>query len=122
MKKLIALLLFCICLISSAIGESIATQTDLDDADWGQIDIEFPREVFLDINKRPQFIGDTVSLVAILINFKETDKITFYWQYTTDLSADWNYIQDEHEQTYTFILDDINLHYWYRVIVKWEGE
>ena len=66
MKKLIALLLFCICLISSAIGESIATQTDLDDADWGQIDIEFPRQVFLDIDKRPQFIGDTVSLVAIL--------------------------------------------------------
>ena len=122
MKKLIALLLFCICLISSAIGESIATQTDLDDADWGQIDIEFPRQVFLDSDKRPQFIGDTVSLVAILINFKETDKITFYWQYTTDLSADWNYIQDEHEQTYTFILDDINLHYWYRVIVKWEDE
>ena len=122
MKKLIALLLVCICLISSAIGESIATQTDLDDDDWGQIDIEFPRKVFLDINKRPQFMGDTVSLVAILINFKDTDKITFYWQYTTDLSADWNDIQDEHAQTYTFILNDINLHYWYRVIVKWEGE
>ena len=124
MKKLVALLLALICLFGSAISESAATPTDLeeiDDDDWGYIDIKFERKVYVSISGLPQY-GDTVILTAVLVDFLPDDIVTFQWQYALDKdSTDWILIEDATEQVYTFILDDINIHYWYRVIVKLEG-
>lgn len=121
MKKLMAFLLVFVCLFGYAIGDSLATPTDLveiDDDDWGSIDIEFPREVYIDISKDPD---DMVTLTAILVNFKQDDIVNFKWQYSTE-QLDWIFIDDATEQTYTFMLDDTNMNYWYRVIVNLEGE
>lgn len=129
MKKLVALLLALICLFGSAMSESLATPTDIeanelieiDDDNWGEINIEFEREVYIDGPLSPVTIGDTVIFTAILVNFKESDNVQFYWQYTTNLE-DWQSIEGANDQTYHFILTEENYNYWYRVLVKVEGK
>lgn len=121
MKKLVALLLALICLFGSAVSETPATPTDLveiDDDDWGTIDIEFPREVYIDISTEPD---NLITLTAILVNFKQDDIVNFKWQYSTEL-LEWISIKDATEQTYSFTLNDTNMDYWYRVVVNLEGE
>jgi len=128
MKKLIALLLAFICLFGYAIGDSPATPTDLDegyeiidDDDWGSIEIERERKVYVDANKTSYYFGDQVILVAVLVDFKPEDKVTFQWLYAVEEEADWIFIEDATEQTYTFILDKTNYKNWYRVVVTLEG-
>lgn len=124
MKRLLAFILCLLCILNVAYSESPATQTDLyeiiDDDDWGQIDIEFERRVYIDIDKDPVHIGDTITLTAILVDFHPEDIVTFQWEYTID-ESDWIFIDDATEQTYTFTLDDININYLYHVIVTLEG-
>jgi len=126
MKKLIALLLALICLFGSAMSEP-ATPTDLDnleqfdDDDWGYIEIKFERKVYISMNEGPKEIGDEIILTAVLVDFLEDDIVTFQWQYAIKL-PDWIFIDDANEQIYTFILDESNLNYWYRVIVELVGE
>lgn len=147
MKKLIALLLTFICLIGVAIGESPATPTDIyeeyveeiieedielddipteymefEDDDAGYIDVPLERKVYIVIDKEPKYMGDTVVFVAVLIDFKPDDIITFEWQYAESETSEWNRIEGATEQTYTFELNGINMHYLYRVVVTWEGE
>lgn len=127
MKKLIALLIALICLFGSAVSESPATPTDLieeelveiDDDDWGEIDIEFERQVFLTIGKDPQYLGDEMILIATLVNFKPEDNYEIFWQYSTDENL-WIPIDGEHEKTLTVIIDKNNYDYWWRVSVKME--
>ena len=125
MKKLMALLLALLCLFGSAMSESLATPTDIEelveieDDDWGNIDIEFKRQVYIDVPLSPVSIGETVVFTAILVNFKENDIIKFEWQYTTDLES-WSVIEGANKQTYDFILTEENYNYWYRVLVKVE--
>lgn len=127
MKKLIALLIALICLFGSAVSESPATPTNLieeelveiDDDDWGEIDIEFERQVFLTIGKDPQYLGDEMILIATLINFKPEDNYEIFWQYSTDENL-WIPIDGEHEKTLTVIIDKNNYDYWWRVSVKME--
>ena len=77
MKKLIAFLLCLICIFGCACGESPATPTDLiedyieiEDDDFGCIDPDLiHRPVFLQWLKEPTYIGEEVTLVAILIDF-----------------------------------------------------
>ena len=130
--KIMALLLafiLCFCIYGSAVSENAATPTDLeekqelieiDDDDWGDIDIEFERQVYIDGPIISANIGDTVVLTAILINFKESDIIQFEWQYTTDLE-NWRIIEGANKQNYDFILTEENYYYWYRVRVIVEG-
>ena len=130
--KIIALLLafiLCFCIYGSAVSENAATPTDLeeeqelieiDDDDWGDIDIEFERQVYIDGPIISANIGDTVVLTAILVNFKESDIIRFEWQYTTDLE-NWRIIEGANKQNYDFILTEENYYYWYRVRVMVEG-
>ena len=130
--KIIALLLafiLCFCIYGSAVSENAATPTDLeeeqelieiDDDDWGDIDIEFERQVYIDGPIISANIGDTVVLTAILVNFKESDIIRFEWQYTTDLE-NWRIIEGANKQNYDFILTEENYYYWYRVRVIVEG-
>ena len=124
MKKLIALIMFFICLFGSvAISDSsAATPTDLeefDDDDWGYIGIPLERKVYVIIEKEPQFLGDTVTFVAVLVDFKPEDNVTFQWQYAIKQEdPDWILIDNATEQTYTFVLDETNIYYWYRVVVK----
>ena len=123
MKKLIALLLALICLFGSAMSDSAATPTDLveiDDDDWGEITITFERQVYIDGPEGPFTMGDEITFTAILVNFKPEDIVQFFWQYATDHNLDWQYVEGENEQTYTFILTADNSGYYYRVIVKWE--
>ena len=125
MKKLMALLLALLCLFGSAMSESPATPTDIEelveieDDDWGNIDIKFERQVYIDVPLSPVSIGENVMFTAILVNFKENDIIKFEWQYTTDLES-WSVIEGANKQTYDFILTEENYNYWYRVLVKVE--
>lgn len=123
MKRLI-LLILCLCFCFSVGAASPATPTDLeefDDDDWGTLSVTLERQVYISIDKEPEYYGDVVTLTVVLVNFNDDDKVTFSWQYAIDL-PDWMFIENEHEQTYTFILDKTNYLYWYRVMVELEGE
>jgi len=126
MKKLVALLLALVCLFGSAISESAATPTDLEDwieledDDFGSIDSELlERRVFLTWLTEPSYYYEEVTLIAVLMDFLPTDTYTFTWEYSED-GENWLEIDGEHEQTYTFIIDEINCHYYWRVKVTWE--
>lgn len=127
MKKLIALLIALICLFGSAVSESPATPTDLiedyieiEDDDFGQIDpLLLHRQVFLQWLTEPSHLGEEVTLVAILIDFLPTDIYTFSWEYSLDCE-EWFVINEEYKQTYTFILDNTNVQYYWRVKVTLE--
>ena len=124
MRKLIALLLALICLFGSAVSESPATSTDLEpvytvfeDDDYGYIDFDLlERQVFLDVLKNPIYLEEEVTLVAILVNFLPTDTYTFEWQYSIDQNT-WFILENENQQTYTFVLTTENCAYWWRVKV-----
>lgn len=125
MKKFISLLLILFLIFSYSNAELGATETDLveymefDDDDWGYIDITFERQVYITMEGEPQYYGDTVIFIAVLMNFKQEDKVTFQWQYAIE-PQEWISIEGANEQTYTFILDKDNVTYWYRVIVELE--
>lgn len=123
MKKLIALLLALTCLFGSAVSESPATPTDLvefDDDDFGSINSELlERKVFLRWVTEPKYYREEATLIAVLMDFLPTDTYTFIWEYSED-SENWIEIEGEHEQTYTFIIDETNYHYYWRVKVIWE--
>ena len=126
MKKLMVLLLALIYLFGSAMSESPATPTDLEDYieieddDFGHIDPELlERKVFLTWLTEPIYYNEEVTLVAVLMDFLPTDTYTFTWEYSED-GINWIEIEDEHEQMYTFVIDEINVHYYWRVKVTWE--
>ena len=126
MKKLMVLLLALIYLFGSAMSESPATPTDLEDYieieddDFGHIDPELlERKVFLTWLTEPIYYNEEVTLVAVLMDFLPADTYTFTWEYSED-GINWIEIEDEHEQMYTFIIDEINVHYYWRVKVTWE--
>ena len=126
MKKLIALLLALTCLFGSAMSDSPATPTDLedyieiDDDDFGYIEPELlERKVFLTWLTEPTSLYEEVTLIAVLMDFLPTDIYTFIWEYSVD-EINWIEIEGEHEQMYTFIFDETNVHYYWRVRVIWE--
>ena len=126
MKKLVVLLLALIYLFGSAMSESPATPTDLEDYieieddDFGHIDQELlERKVFLTWLTEPIYYNEEVTLVAVLMDFLPTDTYTFTWEYSED-GINWIEIEGEHEQMYTFVVDDTNVHYYWRVKVTWE--
>ena len=122
MKFIALILVFVLCFIGSAISESVATPTDLieiEDEDWGTIEIQFERRVFISTDKEPQYLGDEMILVATLIDFQPEDRYMIYWQYSED-GENWIDIENEHQQTITIIMDTINCHYWWRVVVTLE--
>ena len=123
MKKIIVFILAFICICTCVFAENEATPTDLvefEDDDWGEITITFERQVYIDGPEGPFTMGDELTFTAILVNFKPEDIVQFFWQYAVDHNLDWQYIEGENEQTYTFILTADNSGYYYRVIVKWE--
>ena len=124
MKRLLTLILIFICLIDCAYSDSLATPTDLcefDDNDWGNIDFELERKVFLELLNNQIFYGQKVTLVAILIDFKDTDIYYFQWE-ESENGEEWWTIQNENQNTYTFILDQSNItHYWRVKVILEEG-
>lgn len=124
MKKLMALLLALACLFGSAVSDSPATPTGLcefDDNDWGNIDFELERKVYLELLNNQIFYGQKVTLVAILIDFKDTDIYYFQWE-ESENGEEWWIIKDENQNTYTFILDQSNItHYWRVKVILEEG-
>ena len=123
MKKIIAFILVFMCICSYAFAEEPATQTDLyefEDDDWGEITITFERQVYINGPLGPFTIGDEITFTAILVNFQPEDILHFFWQYAIDNNLEWQYIEGENQQTYTFILNEENCKYYYRVIVEWE--
>ena len=92
---------------------------EFEEDDWGEITIEFKREVYISFLREPKSIGDTVTLVATLVNFKPEDQYTIAWQYSID-REEWISIEGEDERTYTFILDENNCQYSYRALVNVE--
>ena len=126
MKTIALILVFIFCFVGCAISENVATPTDIeeqlveiDDEDWGTIEIEFERRVFISIDKEPQYLGDEMSLVATLVDFQPEDRYTIYWQYSED-ELNWINIENEHLQTFTIVIDNTNCNYWWRVLVETE--
>ena len=123
---LLALLLIFnpMCMRPAYAADNPATPTDLyeeivefEDDDFGYIDPQLiERKVYIDFLHQPEFYGDEVILIAILVDFHEDDEPTFEWQYSSDC-AEWETIQNENNQTYSFILDHDNVNYYYRVVV-----
>ena len=123
---LLALLLIFspMCMRTAYAAGNPATPTDLyeeivefEDDDFGYIDRAFiERKVFLDWLVKPQHYGDEVTLIAILIDFLPTDVYTFTWEYSLDCE-EWFEIEDEHEQTYSFIFEPYIRDYYFRVVV-----
>lgn len=122
MKRLLVLLFCFISLINVAYGNAPATPTDLEDYiqieddDFGCIEFPLERKVFLQFLKEPSYLGEEVTLVAILMDFRPMDIYTFIWEYSED-GETWYLIPNENEQTYTFTLDETNVHYSWRVQV-----
>ena len=126
MKFIAFILVFVLCFIGSAMSESVATPTDLDeklfelnDDDWGEIHIEFERRVFITMEKEPKYLGDEMTLIATLIDFQPEDRYRIYWQYSND-EINWTNIEDEHLQTFTIVIDKTNCNYWWRVLIEME--
>ena len=92
---------------------------EFEEDDWGEITIEFKREVYISFLREPKHIGDTVTLVATLVNFKPEDQYTIAWQYSIN-GEEWISIEGEDERTYTFILDEVNCQYSYRALIELE--
>ena len=123
MKFIAFVLVFVLCFIGSAMIENVATPTDLveiEDEDWGTIEIQFERRVFISTDKEPKYLGDEMILVATLIDFQPEDRYMIYWQYSED-GENWIDIENEHQQTITIIMNTVNCHYWWRVLIKLEG-
>ena len=97
--------------------EVTSDAVEFEENDWGEITIEFKREVYVSFLREPKHFGDTVTLVATLVNFKPDDQYTIAWQYSID-GKEWISIEGEDERTYTFILDEINYQYSYRALVE----
>ena len=123
MKFIALILVFVLCFIGSAMSENVATPTDLieiEDDDWGIIEFQFERRVFISTDKEPKYLGDEMILVATLIDFQPEDRYMIYWQYSED-GENWIDIENEHQQTITIIMNTVNCHYWWRVSIKLEG-
>jgi len=101
-----------------------ATPTDLDtsmeiveieDDDYGYVSVD-PR-VFIQMDPEYVSMYDELTLIAILMDFPPEH--TIYWEYSID-EQNWIVIENEHENTYTFIVTPENVNYWWRVCVKVE--
>ncbi len=129
MKQILLILLCFFLFIGIAVCEIPATPTDLiedddyvieeydyfDDDDYGYINEHFiPTRIFIDYIDKPLNYGEKVTLVVILMDFFTTSKYTFNWEYSLD-GIKWKEVEDEHEQTYSFILNEINCDYYWRV-------
>lgn len=132
MKKLVAFILCLLCILSVACSDSPATPTDLEeeyeeyytfeDDDYGYISLELiERKVFLEFLKEPTYYGDEVTLVAVLVDFRENDIYHFEWEESED-GEEWQVIVGANEQTYTFIIDRENVTHYWRVTVILEVE
>lgn len=129
MKKFIIFLLITMMLCNiSVISNAAATPTDLEeeqyytfeDDDYGYIEIELlERKVFLQFLKEPTFYGDEVTLIAVLVDFRENDVYYFQWEESDD-GEKWQVIVGANEQTYTFIIDHENINHYWRVKVYLE--
>ena len=116
MKRLLVLLLIFTCIFNYANSESLATPSDLcenfEPNDWGQINIEFERKVYIDFLQTPIEYGDEAILVAVLVDFHPNDKCEFIWE-ESENGNEWWTITNENNQTYSFIFDETNAgHYW----------
>ena len=131
MKRLLAFILCLLCILNVAYSESPATPTDLEeyeeyytfeDDDYGYISLELiERKVFLEFLKEPTYYGDEVTLVAILVDFRENDIYRFEWEESED-GKQWWVIVGADEQTYTFIIDHENVTHYWRVLVILEEQ
>lgn len=102
--------------ISTVEPNIISDTIEFDEDDWGEITIEFKREIYVSVLREPKQFGDIITLVVSLVNFKPDDHYTIVWQYSMN-GKDWTSIAGEDERTYTFILDQTNCKYFYRVLV-----
>ena len=128
MKRLLAFILCLLCILNVAYSESPATPIDLEeyytfeDDDYGYISLELiERKVFLEFLKEPTDYGDEVTLIAILMDFRENDIYHFEWEESED-GEEWEVIIGANEQTYTFIIDHENVTHYWRVTVILEVE
>ena len=132
MKRLLAFILCLLCILNVAYSDSPATPTDLEeyeeyytfeDDDYGYISLELiERKVFLEFLKEPTYYGDEVTLVAVLVDFRENDIYRFEWE-ESENGEEWWVIVGADEQTYTFIIDHENVtHYWRVKVILEEYE
>ena len=119
---ILALIMAC-CNIGIGFAQE-ATPTDLnssieiieiEDDDYGYVSVD-PR-IFIQMDPEYVSMYDELTLIAILMDFPPEH--TIYWEYSID-KQNWIIIENEHENTYTFIVTPENVDYWWRVCVKVE--
>lgn len=125
-RRICAAIAACIMVFSFGFvyATDVATPTNIyeelvefEDDDFGYIDRTLiERKVYIEIDQDAEFYGDPIRLIAILVDFEPEDNPRFQWQYSEDCEA-WYDIADATKQTYEFIVDYVNVNYWYRVQV-----
>ena len=120
MKRILSIVLCLLMVAGVTLSDSPATPTDLyetfEDNDFGYIE-NIERQVFLDFLHQPSgYFGEEITLIAILVNFKSDDIYTFDWEYSED-GEEWYILYNEHNQSYTYVINQENYAYWWRVKV-----
>jgi hypothetical protein len=128
--KHILLIFLCIFLINIAICDESDTSLDsmiseeyafFEDDDFGYIDPNIiEKKVFIVYDDDPLYFGEEVTLIAVLMDFPPAD-YNFIWEFSEN-GKDWSEIENENEQTYTFILNKCNSAYHWRVTVILQEE
>lgn len=77
--------------------------------------------VELVVIKDPTYIGDTVILALILVDYAPGHIEYINWEWTED-QENWYEVPDEHNQKYEFVVTEENLHYAYRGVVAYRYE
>ena len=119
MKRFVTLFL-CLFILFNCASASPATPTDLvefDDDGFGYIGYELEREVYIYVEEEPQYFGDTLTLIASLVNFKETDRPYFQWEYSEN-EIEWFPIEHANNQIFTIEITQNNYFYLWRVVVR----
>ena len=75
------------------------------------------RHVQLRIIQEAYYLGDEVILGFDLIDFPPVEIIYIEWQYSKD-EIEWFPVENEHGETFSFIVDETNSKFWYRVMVN----
>lgn len=128
--KHILLIFFCIFLINIAICDASDTSLDsmiseeyafFEDDDFGYIDPNIiEKKVFIVYDEKPLYFGEEVTLIAVLMDFPPAD-YSFVWEFSEN-GEDWSEVENENKQTYTFLLNERNYAYSWRVTVILQEE
>ena len=126
MKRILLLLLSIFLLVNIAVCDESDTSVleeyaFFEDNDFGFIDPNIiEKKVFIVCDENPLYFGEEVTLIAVLMDFPPAN-YKFIWEFSEN-KEDWSEVENENKQTYTFLLDERNCAYYWRVTVILQEE